>query len=237
MGLIGAGLLGIVAGAATVALVTGDLGGSDKGRIEQTVHAYLLQNPEVLEEMSTALRTKRATQAARAGRSDMETAFAGAWAGAKDGDVVLVEFFDYACGYCRASNPVIERLLSEDKKLKVVWREWPVLGPDSEAAAQVSLAVAQTGRYKAFHEALFEAGRPTPAAVAQALRKAGVSPEQVAAQRSSPAVIAELRKNYELARSIGAGGTPTWVVGDKVLEGAVGYEALKAAIAEVRART
>jgi protein-disulfide isomerase len=236
MGLIGAGLAGIVAGAATVALVTGVGGGSDKGRIEQVVHSYLLQNPEVLEEVSQALHAKKTGQAVRASKSGMETAFAGAWAGAKDGDVVLVEFFDYACGYCRASNPVIARLLSEDKKLKIVWREWPVLGPDSEAAAQTSLAVAQTGKYKAFHEALFAAGRPTPAAVAQALSKAGVTPQQVAAQRGSPAVIAELRKNYELARSIGAGGTPTWVVGDKVLEGAVGYDALKAAIQEARAR-
>ncbi|TMJ13940.1 MAG: DsbA family protein, partial [Alphaproteobacteria bacterium] len=134
MGLIGAGLLGIVAGAATVALVTQPGGGGDKGRIEKVVHAYLVENPEVLEEVSQALHSKRMTQAVRTGRSAMETPFAGAWAGAKDGDVVLVEFFDYACGYCRASNPVIERLLSEDKGLKIVWREWPVLGPDSEAA-------------------------------------------------------------------------------------------------------
>ena len=153
-----------------------------------------------------------------------------AWAGAADGDVVLVEFFDYACPYCRATNGDVDRLLREDPRLKVVWRELPVLGPDSEAAARVSLAAARQGRFRQFHERMFALGRPTEAVVAAAARRRGVRREGESAEAaapSSPAII-------ELARAIGASGTPTFVVGDRVLQGAVGYDALKAAIAAAR---
>ena len=84
----------------------------------------------------------------------LETPFASSWKGAAKPDVMLVEFFDYACGYCRASNPHIERLLKEDKGLRVVYRELPILGPESVAAARVSLAASKAGRFRQFHDAL-----------------------------------------------------------------------------------
>jgi protein-disulfide isomerase len=112
-----------------------------------------------------------------------------------------------------------------------VWREWPVLGPDSEAAARVSLAAAQAGRFKPFHDRLFAAGRPTPEAVAQARAALGIG-----AELPGEATDRELTKNFQLARTIEATGTPTFVVGDRVLQGAVGYETLKQAIGEARER-
>jgi protein-disulfide isomerase len=146
--------------------------------------------------------------------------------------VVLVEFFDYACGFCRKSNPDIERLLGEDKNLKVVWRELPVLGPDSIAAAQASLAAARQGKFRPFYDKLFEAGRPTAAALAETQQAVGV-----AAAPASADLQAEIQKNYQLAQSINATGTPTFVVGDQVLQGAVGYQALKDAIGAARAKS
>jgi protein-disulfide isomerase len=178
-----------------------------------------------------ALQDRRAGEMVDANRAAFETPFGSAWAGAANGDVVLVEFFDYACGYCRKSNADVERLLAEDPRLKVVWRELPVLGPDSQAAAELSLAAAKQGRFRPFYDRLFAAGRPTPEALASVRTQLGVQPAE-----GAPEFRAELDKNVELARAINASGTPTFVVGDKVLQGAVGYDALKAAIAEARSK-
>jgi protein-disulfide isomerase len=110
-----------------------------------------------------------------------------------------------------------------------------VLGEASERAAVASLAAAQQGKYRTFFDTLFAAGRPDADALLRALQAAGVSPAAVAQLQASPAVRDELAKNYQLAQSIGATGTPTFVVGDEVLQGAVGYEALKEAVEKARA--
>lgn len=231
--MVAAGLVGVLIGGAAVALAgqAGSIASDpDRTRIEQIVREYILANPEIIPEAVQLLQAKQTAGVIDQHRAAIETPFAGAWAGAEKGDVVLVEFFDYACGFCRKSNPDVDRLLKEDKNLKVVWRELPVLGPDSRAASDVSLAAARQGRFQQFHASLFAEGRPTPAAVAAAQKAAGVAPTP-----PPPEFESEIRKNYELARAIGATGTPTFVVGDQVLQGAVGYDALKAAIASARA--
>ena len=201
----------------------------------EAVRAYLLEHPEVLPEAMTRLREKETATVVKANRAAIETPFAGSWMGAKDGDVVLVQFFDYACGYCRASLPHIERLIAEDPKLKVVFRELPVLSPESETAARVSLAAAEQGKFPAFHDALYAAGRPGDETISEARAKAGLDLARTRAIASSPQVQQELEKNFSLARQLGFTGTPGWVVGDAAFTGAVGYEALKAAVAEARA--
>ena len=228
-----AGIVGIVVGGGAVALASGGgVASGERGRIEQVVKAYLLENPQIIPEAMEVLRQRDTAKVVKANRAALERPFAGAWAGAENGDVVLVEFFDYACGYCRKSNADIDRLLAEDDKLKVVWRELPVLGPDSQAAAEVSLAAARQGRFKPFYDRLFAAGRPAPEAIAQVQQQVGVR-----AVAGSAEAQAELEKNFQLARAISASGTPTFVIGDKVLQGAVGYDALKDAIADARARS
>lgn len=227
-----AGLVGIAIGGSAVALATGQIGTSadpSRAEVEKIVHDYVLAHPEIIPQAMERLQARETAKAVNANRAAFETPFGNAWAGAEKGDVVLVEFYDYACGFCRKSNADIERLLAEDKNLKVVWRELPVLGQDSLEAAQVSLAAAQQGKFRQFYEELFEAGRPTPAAIAEARRQAGVAPSPVTADMR-----AEIERNYELARAVNATGTPTFVVGDQVLQGAVGYQVLKNAIAEAR---
>jgi protein-disulfide isomerase len=218
---LAASLVGAVVGGGAVAYVARD-----------NVREYLLANPEILPEAMERLEARESAKVVSANRAALETPFAGAWAGAKDGDVVLVEFFDYACGYCRKSNADVDRLLKEDPRLKVVWREWPVLGADSEAAARLSLAAARSGRYRDFFNNVFASGRPTPDALEQ-VRASLAIPAPAA---SDPAAEQELATNFQLARAISATGTPTFVIGDKILQGAVGYEALKEAIAEARGR-
>jgi protein-disulfide isomerase len=226
LSLILAAVAGIAIGVAAMLFFGG--GVSDE-RMARGVRNAIMANPEMLPEAMEELDRRQASAAVAPRRAQFETPFAGAWAGAADGDVVLVTFFDYACGYCRQSNEALDRLLAEDPKLKVVWRELPVLGPGSEQAAYASLAAAEQGKFRPFYQALFAAGRPTPDVIARVAAQAGVQPGN-----PNPAHRAELARNAELATLINATGTPTFVVGDQVLHGALPYEELKQAIAEAR---
>lgn len=210
---------------------------ADRAAIEQIVREYILNHPEILPEAMKNLEARESKKAVDANRKAIETPFGGAWEGAADGDVTLVEFFDYNCGYCRASLPDIERLLAEDKKLKIVYRELPILGPESVEAAFASLAVAQHGSgYGAFHRAIYKSGRITTTSILDAAKKAGVDSNAIRDAQRSDAVKAEISANLQLQQSLQLTGTPSWVVGDVVLNGAVGYDELKKAIAQARAQ-
>ena len=204
---------------------------TDRAAIEKIVREYILTHPEILPQAMENLRAQELTKVVVQNRTAIETPVGDAWEGAADADVTLVEFFDYACGYCRASIADIDRLLAEDKKLKVVYRDMPVLGEDSVEAARLSVAAAMAGKFNTMHKPLYAKGRPTPDALAAVRKEIGLDKAAVA----NPAVDQELTKNLQLQRQLDLSGTPAWVVGNKVLVGAVGYDALKAAIAEARA--
>jgi len=197
------------------------------------VRAGLLADPKILSETVDALRDAQYAPVLAANRTAIETPFGSSWKGAAKPEVTLTEFFDYACPYCKASNPAVDRLLQEDKGLRVVYRELPILGPDSIAAARLSLEASKLGRFAQFHDSLWAAGRPSPETNAQAATAAGISPQPVADQ----AIEAELNSNMKLAGQLGATGTPLFVIGDRVMNGAVGYDMLKDAIAKARAKS
>jgi protein-disulfide isomerase len=186
----------------------------------------MLAEPQILVEASDALRDRQTAPLIASSRSALETPFASSWKGAEKPEVVLVEFYDYACPYCKASNPHVDRLLKEKPDLRVVYRELPILGQDSVEAARLSLAASKAGRFRQFHDALYAAGRPAPNTNAAAARVANIAPTPA----QDPAIEAELKRNFEIASRLGATGTPLFVVGDRVLNGAVGYDALKQAI-------
>jgi protein-disulfide isomerase len=147
--------------------------------------------------------------------------------------VTLVEFFDYACPYCKASNPSVDRLIREDAGLRVVYRELPILGPDSVTAARLSLEASKAGRFARFHDTLWAAGRPAPDTIATAAQAAGIAPQP----QEDPLVDSELKRNFQLAGQLGATGTPLFVIGDRVMNGAVGYDTLKQAIEAARKKS
>ena len=156
------------------------------------------------------------------------------WKGAAKPDVVLVEFFDYACPYCKASNPHIERLLKEDKGLRVVYRELPILGPRKRrrraaVAGGIEGRPASANSMTRFGPPDGPARRPSPWPPAR-----GRASRPITARR--PDAEAELKRNFKLAGQLGATGTPLFVVGNRVMNSAVGYDALKKAIADARAR-
>jgi protein-disulfide isomerase len=227
-GTFGAALTGgIIGSLATAALL---LLAAPQYLSSRIVRDGLLADPKILSDAVDALRDAQYAPVLDANRAAIETPFASSWKGAAKPEVTLVEFFDYACPYCKASNPALERLLKEDKGLRVVYRELPILGPDSVTAARLSLEASKLGRFGQFHDTLWAAGRPAPATIAAASQAAGIAPKPAA----DADIEVELKRNFQIAGQLGATGTPLFVVGDRVLNGAVGYDALKAAVDEAR---
>ena len=231
LGTIGTAVIGGVIGSLlTAALLIFAIPQFVAGRI---VRQGMLHDPQILPDTADALRDAQFAPVLAANRNALETPFGSSWKGAAKPDVTLVEFFDYACPYCKASNPAIDRLLQEDKGLRVVYRELPILGDNSVAAARLSLAASKAGRFAKFHDTLWAAGRPAPETIALASSAAGIPPEPA----KDPAVEAELRRNFQLAGQLGATGTPLFVVGDRVTNSAVAYDTLKKMIAEAREKS
>ena len=231
LGTIGTAVIGGVIGSLlTAALLIFAMPQFVAGRI---VRQGMLHDPQILPDTADALRDAQFAPVLAANRTALETPFGSSWKGAAKPDVTLVEFFDYACPYCKASNPAIDRLLQEDKGLRVVYRELPILGDNSVAAARLSLAASKAGRFAKFHDTLWAAGRPAPETIALASSAAGIPPQPA----KDPAVEAELRRNFQLAGQLGATGTPLFVVGDRVTNSAVAYDTLKKMIAEAREKS
>jgi protein-disulfide isomerase len=223
---VAGGIIGSVLTAALLFVAAPSLLGS------KIVRAGLLADPRILSDTVDALRDAQYAPVLAANRAAIETPFGSSWKGAAKPQVTLVEFFDYACPYCKASNPAVDRLLQEDKGLRVVYRELPILGPDSLTAARLSLEASKAGRFARFHDTLWAAGRPSPDTNAQAAAAAGIAPQPV----PDPAIELELNSNMKLAGQLGATGTPVFVIGDRVMNGAVGYDMLKDAIAKARSK-
>ena len=203
---------------------------AERAAIEGVVRDYILAHPEILPEAMERLQSQGAARQVADNRTALETPFPGAVLGNPRGTVTLVEFTDYACGYCRQSVADVNALLAAHPDLRIVVRELPILSPASTEAAKMALVAAAQGKYAAFHDAMFAGSRPDAASIAAAARTAGVDPTAAAATGVSE----ELAGNLDLARKLGINGTPAWVVGDRLLVGAVGREALEAAIAEAR---
>lgn len=221
---IGGGIIGSLLTAGALVLAGPSLIG------ERMVRQALVANPQMLVEAGEALRDQQFAQTLQPIRASLERPYYSSWKGAAKPDVTLTYFYDYACGYCRMSNPDLERLLKEDQGLRVVYRELPILGPESVHAARVSLAASKVGKFKEYHDALYAAGRPGSETIAVAARAAGVAAEPA----NDPAQEAELKANMTLASQLGATGTPLFIVGDQVMNSAVGYDALKAAVEAAR---
>jgi protein-disulfide isomerase len=194
------------------------------------VRQGMLADPQILADAADALQDAQYAPLLAEMRGGLETPFGSSWKGAAKPDVTLVEFFDYACPYCKASNPAVDRLLKEDKGLRVVYRELPILGPESVTAARLSLAASKAGRFARFHDTLWAAGRPAPETIAAASQAAGIQPTPP----EDPAIEAELRRNFQMWSALGGKGTPFFVIGNRVIPAAVPYEALKEAVAHAR---
>lgn len=218
---------------------------SDTQAVEKIVRDYLLRNPEVLVEALNALEAKRTAQATEAQKTAIQenwTALSatpdGTVLGNPDGDVTLVEFFDYNCGYCKRAAADMSVLLESDPQLKVVLKEIPVLGPPSEAASRVSLAFRSLApeKYTEFQKKLLASRSQADESLAlQVAADFGVETDRLKPLLQGQDVQAALAENARLSMLLGINGTPSYVVGDELVPGAVGADALAAKIANVRA--
>lgn len=202
-----------------------------RAEVEQVVREYILANPEILPEAIERLRQKENAKQVTAIGTKIFEPFPGAVLGNPNGKVTLVEFSDFACTFCRASMRDVEALIVENPELKVVIRELPIIAPTSPEAARWGLAAAEQGRYPAFHRALFAAGRTDSEAIAAAANVAGLDLARARRFIDDPRVKTEIETNLGYARQLRLDGTPAWVVGEQLLAGAVGKEALARAIA------
>jgi protein-disulfide isomerase len=210
-------------------------GGSlDRAEVEQTVREYILANPEILPEAMEKLRAKENAKQVAGSSDAIFTPFPGAVLGNPQGKVTLVEFSDFACGFCRSSIPDVEALIKANPELRVVIRELPIIAATSPEAARWGLAAAEQGRYPQFHRTMFATGRTDVASIEAAARAAGLDLERARRFTKDPRVKAELDANLAHARDLRLEGTPAFVVGEQLLTGAVGKDALAKAIAEER---
>ena len=194
---------------------------------------YLLENPDILPQMAENFQKQQAGERLSGVSEDVKTPFPGAVLGNPNGSVTLVEFTDYGCSFCRMSEPHIQALIAANPDLKVVIREWPIF-EGSDQAAKMALAAAKQGKFAEFHTAMFAAGGPSEENILSAATAAGIDLAKAQDVIDSPEAEVELAKNMSLAQQLGFSGTPSWVVGKEVFEGAIGEEGLQKAIDSAR---
>jgi protein-disulfide isomerase len=219
---------------------------TQRGDIETIVKNYLIAHPEVIEEAMTELSKRQAAAEIEKHETSItqnaEKIFnspRGVTVGNKDGDVTFVEFFDYNCGYCKRAMSDMLDLMKNDPKLKVVLKEFPVLGPGSVEAAQVAIAARMQDpsgkKYLDFHQKLLGGrGQADKAHAMAAAKDAGFDMARLEKDLASPEVRATIEENFKLAEEMGMNGTPSYVIGKQVVVGAVGLDGLKEKIGVAR---
>jgi protein-disulfide isomerase len=208
----------------------------------ERVRAYLLSNPQVLREVIAEL-SKQEDLAAAAERESLITALSADLkndgysfvAGNPDGDVTIVEFFDYRCGYCKQSFPDLMKTVEADGNIRLVLKEFPILGADSFLASQAAIASQEQDKYLEFHTALMESrGGMTIDRIRSIAADVGLDVAMLEADMKNDSVREVVEKNYELAQQLGISGTPAFIIGDEFIPGVVSSEKMQELITAAR---
>lgn len=203
-------------------------GGMDEKQIVEIVRGYLTENPEILVEMTTELdKRQQEEQAAQQSKAISENADAlfrsdkSFAAGNPNGDVTVVEFFDYNCGFCRRAMPDVVKLIDNDDKVKLVFKELPIFGGESEDAAKGALAAHEQGKYFEMHQKLFsDPGKANKEKVLRIANELGLDVPKLEEDMESEKVQAALDEARDLAQALGLQGTPLYLIGDRTIPGA-----------------
>lgn len=211
-------------------------------QLDRYFRDYLLEHPEVVVESiqrwqaeQQRAQAQQAKQAVQARRDEIFNDPSAPIGGNPSGDVTVVEFMDYNCGFCRKVFPDITRLIEGDGGVRLLFKEFPVLGPGSEFAARAALASMKQDRYVDFHNAMMQSGQrlaePQVLAIAE---KIGLDVERLKQDMQDPELQASIDRNLELARALAINGTPSFVIGDEIVRGATSLDNLKRLISEAR---
>ncbi|MBK0397982.1 thioredoxin domain-containing protein [Limibaculum sp. M0105] len=217
----------------------------ERAAFGEAVRAYLLENPEVIYDAIRILEQRRNAAAASADR-DLVIAHSGAlfddghsWVGGNpDGDVTIVEFSDYRCGYCKRAHPHVQAVLEADPNVRLIVKEFPILGPDSVAAARMAMAALELDpeKYEDLNHELMEfQGNLTEAAAYRIAADAGYDLTELKERAASEAVTEKIGANHELADALGIQGTPSFIIGGEIVRGYVEADAMLAAVDRARA--
>lgn len=215
----------------------------NKSEIESVIHDYLMDNPEVIIDAVNKLQEREQNKAEQAAqtflqknRGAIESASTGAFiAGNPNGDVTIVEFFDYHCGYCKKSLAGLMKTIEDDKNIKLVLIEFPVLGPDSKFAAKAAMAAIEQGKYMELHQEMMEAkGKLTRSRIENMVISVGMDLILFNETVSNPKYDNAITANMNLARGLNINGTPSFVLGDNIHHGMRSGKELRALVAEAR---
>ena len=241
-----AGVLMLSAAAPAVAQdKADDFTAAEEQAIRDLVRDYLVEHPEVLVEALQVYQERQRAEAAERQRQAVAAQSAllaedtrSPAVGNPEGDVVIVEFFDYKCGYCRSVAEQLRLSINHDGNVRLVMKEFPILSAESRLAARAALAAAKQDRYEDYHFALMKVpGALNKANLLKVAESIGMDPEQLEQDMQDPEIDAELRRTYDLARALQINGTPAFVIGDQVIPGAIDMPTLRNLIAEQRAKS
>lgn len=234
----------LVVGAAILPTQAAEMNEAKKQEIESLVRDYILNNPEIL---IRSLETFRITQEKTAKEQERANLVAfrdqlnndptSPVTGNLNGDVTIVEFFDYRCGFCKRVFPSVMKALKSDGNVRLVLKEFPILGPESVTASKAALAAwtIAPDKYDAYHQALMLTRGGLPESrVLEIADSLGIDSAKIKSEMNSPEIEAIIRKNYKLAESLGISGTPAFVVGGTLVPGAIDLAALMGLIADAR---
>ena len=208
-------------------------------QVKQLALEAILENPQIIMQAVAILEQRdreRAASGANTVRLQLEQDSNSPNLGNPDGDVTVIEFFDYNCPYCRKAGQTVQELLASDANVRVIYREWPILGEDSVFASRAALAARAQGKYEEFHWALMNGeGRASEASILKLARHLDLDVEKLQADMTSPAVEAHIAQSSALARTLGFTGTPAFIVGDRTAPGMLSTDEITAMVAEARA--
>lgn len=231
----------LVIAATSVSQAEEVLSADQKTEIENMIGSYLRDNPEVIIESLESFRTRQEqelqAQASKTISQKMEyLASADApSAGNPDGDIVVIEFFDYNCGYCKRALPDLQEALKKDENLRIVFREMPILSPASHLAAQWALAAHEQGKYFEYHSALMtRPGQKDESGLEKIAEDLGLDVKKMKQDAKSSKIAKALEQDLAMARSIGIRGTPAFIVNGELYRGYLGKEGLQEAIKDAR---
>ena len=216
----------------------------DEARVRELVLETIRENPEIVMEAVALLEKQQAdaqaeTQAEvlRSQRDLIERDPNAPVLGNPEGDVTVVEFFDYNCPYCRRVKPEVRALIEEDPNIRLVYREWPILGDGSVFAAKAALAARAQGKYEEFHWAMMAIkGRAQEATVLRVAEEGGLDLEQLKKDMEAPEVAEHIATSMRLTQALGFNGTPSFVVGDALVPGFVEKDQLSELVSTARDR-
>lgn len=216
--------------------------GLSESDFEQRVRAYLLKHPEVIAEALQLYESQQQAAAEREAKLALRTKHDelvrdpdSPVFGNPKGDVTLVQFFDYNCRFCRQAAPHITAAIAADSGLRVVYKEFPILGPASMIAARAALAAGRQGKYLPLHEALMHAKEPhSETTILDLAGRLGIDVDRLKREMSDPALQTALARNLNLGQVLRINGTPAFVIGDHIEQGAIELQALQRLIAAAR---